>query len=169
MKISALEREGKKFYYADFGSETHGRTSFRLWVSTALLVAEKLRQGITELKFPCDALIHKTEKGNYMLKPSSEHRTLDIYVKCGFRGSSSITLLTQPVISVPYRIYSSPLGAIGVSGGVLASWLKSQFPIAYAWHRSGRTYGKPKEGRVEVSLDGSERELPPDDGELATL
>jgi len=165
---SFVERGGSRFYYIDVGSETHGRISFRLWISSALLVADRLK-GKNKLVFPCSALIHKTAKGNYVLRPSDDHITVDIYVRCGFRGGSTIKFEEKPVIALAYAVYSSPLGSTGISRGYLASFKKTQFPITYSWSRSGRLYGSPASGRTMVTVDGEEREAPPLDEELEEL
>lgn len=164
-----IEREGKRFYYIDFGSEEHGRTSFRLWISSALLVAEALAQGKTVVQFPCDAIIIKTNRGNYVLKPSSEHLTVDIFIQCGFRGSSSIKFEKEPLMKLEYRIFSSPLGATGVSKGVLATFLKSELPVYFTWSKTGRLYGSPPSGRCIITKDGEVKEAPPLDDELEEL
>ena len=52
-EVSFKEFEGKRFYYIDFGSEVHGRTSFRLWVSH-LLVKKDEESGKEYVEFPIE-------------------------------------------------------------------------------------------------------------------
>ncbi len=148
--------DGKKFYFIDFGSETHGRTSFRLWINRQLV---KETEEDAELNFPvANACIEKTPKGSYVLRPKQGYTTFDLFVPCGYRGSSEIEILKpEPVIILNYYKYRSPRGSLGVAGGAVASVYGNA--VYYKWYRSGRLYGSPSHGISILKADGTIEEL----------
>ena len=157
MNLSYKEFEGKKFYYLDFGSESHGRTSFRLWINRRLI--QKNEEGKEIVEFPAiNARIERTPKENYVLRPAEGYTTFDIYVSCGYRGGSSIEILRpEPEIVLDYFVYRSPRGSLGVSCGKVVSVKGSE--IIYKWSKSGRLYGAPGSGITRVTADGKEESL----------
>ncbi|MCD6458936.1 MAG: hypothetical protein J7K82_08845, partial [Thermoproteales archaeon] len=167
IQVSSKEDEaGTRFYYIDLGSETHGRPSFRLWVSSRLVQTKKDSVygfgdeiEIQVVRFPANAYIKKTEKGTLILKPSENHITHYIYVPCGYRGGSSIEIL-EPKDAETFKFYnySSPRGSLGISVGMLVVIPKDKV-LKFRWERSGRTYGDPKEGITIVLPDGTEKEI----------
>jgi len=147
---------GEKFPYVDVGSEDHGRKSFRLWVSHKL-IKKKDEKDIIE--FPMNAMIIKTEKGSLILKPSENHITHNIFVQCGYRGSSSFKILEPQVEQIcEYRVYESPRGNCGISHGALVTIPKGSV-LKYKWKRTGRTYGNPTEGIRIVLENGEEKDF----------
>lgn len=150
-EVSFKEFEGKRFYYIDFGSEVHGRTSFRLWVSH-LLVKKDEESGKEYIEFPIQAKIIETEKGTKILKPSSDTFVFDIFVPCGYRGSSSITPISEVEKVIKYYHYKSPRGNLGISEGMLIQ--ASQKKIRIKWKRSGRLYGSKPTGYKTLYADG---------------
>ena len=146
------EREANKtdngFYYLDIGSEDHGKPSFRLWVSSKLITESDIYENREVVKFPISALIHKTEKGNYVLRPDNEVTTFDILIHCGYRGRSEIEVVgNNDEQRMFYFVYESPRGSCGVSTGVLVSTKKE---VEIRWARSGRLYGRDSEGRCKL-------------------
>lgn len=152
-KIPLSEERG--FYYADFGSETHGRTSFRLWVNRKLVKRDE--QGNPYIEFPIRATIHRTEKGTLVLRPSQNSVVFDVFIRCGYRGGSNIEVKSDIRNIVPYSIYRSPRGSLGISDGALIEADVSKLPVVIEWHRSGRTYGGPREGVLFLYEDKIEQ------------
>ncbi len=156
ISIKFNEYDGKKFYYADFGSETHGRTSFRLWVSSKLVQKDN-ETGKEYIEFPLKAVIIETEKGTKVLKPSSDTFVFDIFVPCGYRGGSNYEILSDTISEHRYYMFESPRGNLGVSvGGLIVT---KQDKIKIKWNRTGRTYGTPAKGYRMYYYDGRVEEI----------
>lgn len=156
MKASYREAQGQKFWFVDFGSEVHGRTSFRLWVSERLL--QDAEDGGKELTFPVvNTQIITTGKGSLVLKPG-KGVVYDVYVRSGYRGGAEIELLTPVVKELPYRVYHSARGSLGVSEGKLV-FLSQASPLSFRWKRTGRLYGEPSQGITTLYPDGKVEEL----------
>ncbi len=160
-KINLSKKD--KFYYCDFGSERHGRTSFRLWVHNKLVTDN---EGTPILQLPCEAKLVKGKK-DWVLRPDENHLTFDLYLPCGYRGGASFTILKSSdevaVQEARYYIYKSPLGNLGVSEGAIVSIPKIILPVNIEWSRSGRTYGDPKSGVAVLHEDGTITEQIPED------
>jgi len=146
-----VDEENRVFYYADFGSETHGRKSFRLWISPKLLKTDEKGKYID---FPCYAYIHVTPKGTKVLRLSSDKITYEIYVMCGFRGRSSFKILNEDYEEHLFWRYSSPRGNTGISVGALVV-INANENLRYHWSKTGRTYGGQKSGYVTIKPNGS--------------
>lgn len=157
--VDAKEVEGKKFYYIDFGSEGHGRTSFRLWISSKL--TKKDDNGKEYVEFPIQAKIIETQKGTIILKPLEEgeqYWVFDLYCESGFRGRAYITVLKpEPLITKVYHYYHSPLGNLGIDYGMLV--MVDSNKVKTKWERTGRTYGDPHEGYRIYYADGKVEEI----------
>jgi hypothetical protein len=158
VKVSFREDEaGNKYPFLDFGSETHGRISFRLWVSGRLL--EKDEEGNYVITFPKrNAKIEKTEKGNLVLRPSDNTMVYNLLVRCGYRGSSKYEILSEHGDVFEYEIYHSPRGKLGISKGALVNTPNDK-PLKYRWEITGRTYGRPDNGITIVMPNGEEKEF----------
>lgn len=143
MKVEYREDEkGQKFPFVDIGSEAHGRSTFRLWVASRLLT--KNQEGIDELIFPVkNAKITKTEKGSFVMRPTEGFMVHDVFVHCGYRGSSSLKIV-EPLgtDSFPYCVYSSETGSLGTSDGALVNVLSGK-TLKIQYHRSGRRIDQP--------------------------
>ena len=173
--VQFIERDGQKFYYIDVGWGCHGKKFFRLWISSKLVEKdEEGREWVTVTGK--GRRIIKTEKGNFVLKPDHEYNVFNIGWKCGYRGDSFYEILNKEVIEIelPYQIWDSPLGRIGISDYALVSTKSDR--VAVNLRRTGRTYGEPKRKVVEYYInekgEQAERELPPacfEDTELASL
>lgn len=150
------DEKGQKFYYQDFGSETHGKISFRLWVSSKLLTEdEKGKFFDIPLK---NAKIEKTPKGNFVLK-QGDGVVYDVYVRSGYRGGSSFEILSPKEFELfKYKIYHSQLGSLGVSSGALVYIPKIE-PLKYKWTRTGRLYGAPSQGITVITPEGEFKEF----------
>jgi len=155
--LSTKTFNDKQFFYLDFGKETHGRISFRLWVNRKLVKRDNENKPYIE--FPIsNAKIIKTEKGNLVLRPSEGWNTFDLFVECGYRGSSAIEILQpEDAEKYTYSIYRSPLGSLGVSEGKLVCAKADK--VIFRWKKTGRLYGKPSRGITVCYLDGREEEL----------
>jgi len=145
MKVEYREDEkGQKFPFVDVGSENHGKSSFRLWVASRLLT--KNEEGELELIFPVrNARITKTEKGSFVMRHDEQFMVQDVFVSCGYRGSSSLKVLEPLDIgtdSFPYCVYSSPTGSLGTSDGALVNVLFGK-TLKIQYHRSGRRIEQP--------------------------
>lgn len=145
MKVEYREDEkGQKFPFVDVGSENHGRSSFRLWVASRLLTKNK--EGIDELVFPVrNAKITKTEKGSFVMRSTEGFMVHDVFVHCGYRGSSSLKIIEPMDIgtdSFPYCVYSSQTGSLGTSNGALVNVLLGKM-LKIQYHRSGRRIDQP--------------------------
>ena len=142
VNLKFKEAEGKRFFYMDVGSEVHGRPSFRLWVS-GRLVQEEIKDNQIKhyLKFPViNAGIVRTEKGTLVLRPTQNTVTYNVLIPCGYRGGSSLEVVSPEMSQVYlYEEYSSPRGNLGVSqGAIIVAPLGS---IRVRWERTGRLYG----------------------------
>ncbi len=148
------EIEGKTFYFCKIGKETHGKPSFILWVSPKLIDPEK-----NYISFPINATLIKGQK-DYILKPTDNPNlfVFDIWVECGYRGSSNFEILSPYTQKVDYWEYKSPTGSLGVSKRALVETTEPYVKIKFS--RTGKTYGKPKEGIMIFKRDGSIEEVP---------
>lgn len=143
MKVEYREDEkGQKFPFIDVGSETHGRSSFRLWVASRLLTKNKDSE--LELAFPVvNAKITKTEKGSLVLRYTEGWTVYEVFIRCGYRGSSSLKVVEPDgTESFPYCIYSSQTGSLGTSDGALVNVLSGK-TLKIQYHRSGRRIDQP--------------------------
>lgn len=143
-------------YYIDVGSGTHGKVSFRLWLSSKLVREE---EGYLYVEFPLHAQIIKTEKGNYVAKPGPGV-IYDVFVDCGYRGDAEFQVeVDDPeILQLDYVVYHSPVGSLGVSRGALV-YVPSGKPIIVRWKRTGRLYGSPAKGTTKYYPDGTVEEL----------
>lgn len=147
--IEKKEFDGNIFYYKDFGSEIHGRTSFRLWISSKLI--QKDEEGREYIEMPTKGQITKTKKGALVLKPSTTNYVYNIYVACGYRGGSYIEII-EPCDAkfFEYNIYHSPKGSLGVSTGMLVE--ANSDKIKVYWKKTGRLYGGQRRDTLFVTL-----------------
>jgi hypothetical protein len=161
--VQSVENEkGRKFFYIPFGSEVHGRLSFRLWVAPHLLRKDK--KGGLYVEFPVQGARLKKGKSerSWILIPDVGYWTAHYYIPCGYRGSSSFSVLEPPndYVVAKFYEYRSPRGSLGVSEGGLISVPSTSDYIKVKWSRSGRTYGGEKEGCSILFKNGEERTIP---------
>jgi len=149
LEVQVKQLDDRRFYYVDFGSEDHGRTSFRLWIHPSLLTRENEEKVYLEVPKKGVKLEQGKSQRTWILR-KGQHTLFDIFVECGYRGGSSFTILTPVVQDVEYKVYDSPRGRLGVSYGALVT--VEEDGVMYKWKRSGRTYGKPKEGLCKITL-----------------
>jgi hypothetical protein len=159
MKRISLNRkdvEGRTFYYADIGSENHGRPTFILWVSSKLVQRNEEGEFI---EFPIiNARIYTTEKGNHILKPTEGWNVYYLYTPCGYRGESYIEVIEpQDAEILFFENWMSPRGNLGISRGALVSTASER--VIYKWKRTGRLYGSPSQGITFLYLDGKEETI----------
>lgn len=171
LEIMKKETQDGIFYFADIGSEGHCRPSFRLWVSGKLVSQDEgghckpcsdqpcLQRGKDIVVLPAKAVISQTAKGSWVLRPSEEHLTFCVGIHCGYRGSSSYEFLTPVAVSVPFEVWDSPRGNLGVSSYALISVSAADMPLKYRWSRTGRLYGSLPSGVTIVAQDGTETSL----------
>jgi hypothetical protein len=158
VNLKFKEAEGKKFFYMDVGSETHGRPSFRLWVS-GRLVQKETEDSHYFLEFPVlNAGISRTEKGTLVLRPAQDTVAYNVLIPCGYRGGSYLEVVSPEMTQVYlYEEYSSPRGNLGVSqGAIIVAPLGS---IKFKWERTGRLYGSAPTGITKLYPDGREETI----------
>lgn len=159
VKVNFRESDGRRFYYADIGKEFHGKVSFRLWVSERFV-----KKGDKEeyIEFPIfDAAVVRTEKGNFVLRPSEGKRVEYVLVRCYERGRSEVTIISPSCAErVDFWVFESPRGTLGKSQGCLVTLPKEEVLLC-EWRKGMRCtdpseYGVTKiypDGKVEV-IDG---------------
>jgi hypothetical protein len=154
-QLQINEDEGRRFYYGDFGSEYHGRSSFRLWVHPSLVT---WREGVPYLELPRTgtSLAKGQKSATWILRPGSRN-LFDVYVPCGYRGGADFEVTSAHTQVVPYEVYRSPVGSLGVSRGALVE--TEEVAVVYKWHRYGRLYGSAPEGLTKITLDGKVTEF----------
>ncbi|HDJ89218.1 MAG TPA: hypothetical protein ENG40_00800 [Thermoprotei archaeon] len=170
------DEKGNKYPYIDFGSETHGRKSFRLWVSGKLvkmemrhprsalgfIMSQELKKPYYYVEFPLrGARIIRTPKGNLVLKPDPNYMVYYIFIHCGYRGGASFEILTPKIGEsdiFEFKEYASPRGSLGVSIGALVN-VPIDTPLKYRWERTGRLYGDAPQGITIVMPNGEEKEF----------
>ncbi len=175
MKVSVLERDGKEFYYLNFGCERQGCPSFRLWINRKLVDRDGDGNPIVERLFGKDRRIIRTEKGNYVLRREEGYSTFEIGWESGYRGWSDYKILSPQAVELelPYENWRSPRGSLGVSKYALVVVKGDRLLVRLT--RGGRLYGEPAERLYEYYCDEGgyqrERELPDAcmDEELAEL
>lgn len=158
--VQSKEDNGKIFYYLDFGHESHGRVSLRLWINVCFVeFDENKRPYVT---FPVvGGKICKTEKGSFVLRRGN-CTVYNILVHCGYRGGSSIKVHNKEYEKFPYSVFLSPQGSLGVSRGALFNIPHlGSIPqsIEYDWGISGRSYGEPQYGIRKIYPDASTENL----------
>ena len=105
------------------------------------------------------AVISQIAKGSWALRSSDEYLTLCVGIQCGYRGSSPHEFLTPVAVSVPFEVWHSPRGNLGVSSYALVSVSAADMPLKYRWSRTGRLYGSLPSGVTIVAQDGTETSL----------
>jgi hypothetical protein len=160
VNLKYKEAEERLLFYVDVGSEDHGRPSFRLWVSRRL-VKQELRDNQVEyfVEFPIlNAGVTRTEKGILVLRPALRTIVYNVLVPCGYRGSSSLEVVSPGGAQVYlYEEYSSPRGNLGVSqGAIIVVPLDS---IKFKWERKGRLYGESPTGITAIYPIGKEETI----------
>lgn len=152
--------EGKTFYFVDFGSEGHGRPSFRLWVHKNLVSFD---EDTCMLELPITAELREGKSPYTIIaRPSDAYWIAEYYVSCGYRGDGRFEVVDpnrEEVKLFKYTRFSSPRGNLGISEGALI-----QIPVQYRkvklhWVKSGRLYGRPNEGYVNLYSDGRVEEI----------
>ena len=92
-----------------------------------------------------NAKISKTEKGSFVLRPDEQFMVHDVFVSCGYRGSSSLKIIEPLDVgtdSFPYCVYSSQTGSLGISDGALVNVLSGE-TLKIQYRRSGRRIEQP--------------------------
>lgn len=146
--VYTREVEGRRFYFFEMGSEYHGKPSCRIWVSPRLITkADDLY-----LELPLQGVELEKGQKDYILRPGDKN-LFNVFVKCGYRGTSKIEVLTPATSVVEYEFWDSPLGNLGTSRGALV--LTESASVKFRWRRSGRLRGAPAEGVTVVYLDGT--------------
>ena len=155
-----VDDKGSKFPYIDIGCEYHGKPSLRLWVSQLLVKTDPENPENEFITFPVEGKVITTEKGSLVLKPSKENITYNIFVECGYRGSSNFEILepNAQVYVYEYEVYSSPLGSLGISRGALVV-VPNHAVLKYKWKKTGRLYGRSSEGISIVYPDGKKEDF----------
>jgi len=151
LRIDEKEAEGVKFYYTEIISS---RASFKVWINPSYYrdeLEKNLKNKYTLGVFK-NARVEKTAKGNYVIKKGTNN-VFFVMIKCGFRGSSQIEVLSSPISVVEFSYKHSPNGSLGVSACAMIETAEDFVKIQ--WKRSGRLYGKPDKGISIIRIDGS--------------
>ncbi|MCX8000626.1 MAG: hypothetical protein N3A69_17030 [Leptospiraceae bacterium] len=133
------------------GSEVHWRPSFYLYSNTEINWKKIHEDPIIE--YVENLRLIPVEKRMVAAKREENYYTLNILYKCGFRGSSTLEIVeaSDGIEIFTYSEYDSPLGATGISSGVLVSMPEGGRLRIYG-KRSGRTYGKEKEFKLIIEI-----------------
>jgi hypothetical protein len=163
-----LNKTEKGFHFVNFGSERHGRASFRLWVNNKLINKDEEEKEFIE--FPIKAVITRTDKGNYVLRPADDVTTLMVGRESGYRGKSDYKVLKGEVVnSVNFEEWGSPQGSLGISTYGLISFRGDFIDVKEV--ADGRLYGNDEVYYKRYYADGRVEHIPPchDDEELCEL
>ena len=150
--LSVKETTNGRFYYADFGSERHGKTSFRLWVHPSFI--QKDDKGDPHFTLPMEgvSLSHGKSNSTVIMRPG-DLNLFEVFVSCGYRGGASFEIITPYESEFVFKKYHSQTGSLGVSVGALVTTKEDH--VTYRWSRSGRLYGGSPTGTETVSIDGT--------------
>ncbi|MEM4385533.1 MAG: hypothetical protein QXD03_03190 [Candidatus Anstonellales archaeon] len=149
------EKNGYKYF--NVGSGRHGK------VYHVIYLGKNIDQDLYKdgkIKFPIDNhKIIRTQKGTLILIPDSSSWCGSAYIKCGYRGSSHLTLINPRQedfdVYLRFEIYRSQVGSLGISEGYLFSLNKNiSTVVKYEYKRTGRTYGSDPEGGLIITPDG---------------
>jgi hypothetical protein len=148
LDIKQKESEGKVFYHIDLGGDILTK---RIWVNPQYFEKElkPFRETIGILK---NAYVQATTKLNHVIKKGTNNLFF-ILVRCGYRGSSEIRVISENKYLINFFHYHSPRGRLGISDGVIV-----ETPLNYVkieWFRNGRLYGEASHGISIIRLDGS--------------
>jgi len=160
------EVDGKKFYFVDFGSESHGRSSFRLWVHYSLV--QKDENGQPYLELPCQGSLSQGKSDKTVILRPGEGWIFQVGTKCGYRGYSNFEILSPNVSEdkvFEFQEYRSPAGSLGVSYYALVESPEGFLKVKET--RTGRLYGAEPvlikfyhaDGKVEAFENADECEL----------
>ena len=166
-EINVEEKNGR--YMAVVGHEDHGRPSFRLWINRNIEVEEKEEYGIptkyVSLKDTKIVPVKSKSLNSKNLIPAKGWNTVMVSVPAGYRGDSKFRIYgdekddnpievnyadtpdiveTEDIIIVPFALFYSERGNLGIEMGALISTTLPHFLVE--WERSGRLYGAPKNG-----------------------
>ena len=150
-KVRVRKANNKKFCYINFGSEPHGRFSFRLWVHPSLVKKDK--KGLF-LRFPIRASLYEgKQEWTRILKPS-KNIVYDIFVKCPYLGMSYILPEDKSKIrnAALYKHHSGP-ETNGISEGFLVE-MRGVIPLTYRWTRVDEICGRLETGLNIIFPDG---------------
>lgn len=158
--------DGTKFYFIEVGRKQYRKPDLLVWISSKFLsqaIESENRFGrkMILLQFPVNnAKITKTERGSIVLKYEPGWKTFNVEIQPGFRGRGELEILEPQDDSriARYVIYKSEIGSKGVGQGALISIQPSE-RIRYRWLKSGRLYGNPPTGVVEIDYNGKRRSL----------
>ena len=160
--LSIKEAEERRFYYADFGSEDHYRTTFRLWVHHKVVTFTD--EGAPVLAHGTEGRVDEGKSdATRILRPDPRYWIAVVFCPCGYRGSSVITPTTSGAHAEKFWRYESPRGNLGVSEGALLVVPTTVDAVTVRWERTGRLYGAPASGTTIVYRDGRVEELPETD------
>lgn len=162
LEVNCKEVDGRRFFYRDFGSEEHGRTSFRLWVSSNFVKKDKEEGYYIELPLKGVEIFQGKSPNSFILK-KGEYNLFNFFVPSGYRGRGNF-MIEEKTRLYAYDVYESPRGSLGVSAGAFI--LTPETRLTVKWERSGRLYGEPDSGTTLLFLDGREEEI---EGDLEDL
>lgn len=157
-KAVCVVKDNKNFYYVPFGSEIHGKISFKVWISFQYVKSEDSNYYI---EFPVKGNLIRSEKGTLIVKPTNDNDNFVIFpieVEAGYRGTSKFEIINSEeteTFVLHFYNYRSPLGRLGVNDGGLI--FTKKFPILIKVERTGRLYGG--EANAIFQIDYKENEI----------
>ncbi len=143
------EAEGRQIHYLVVGYEDHGRPTAKVFVNPKCLTDDG-----RDVKAVGSRLV-RTEKGNYVIVPDENYFTAVVGWESGYRGSSEYELLVPTELELPYRVYRSERGSLGISTYALITAPVNSV-VKAKLTRTGRTYGQPKKTVQVIRVEDGE-------------
>jgi len=145
MKVS-LQQNERGFMYFELRAGSHDHVRTRVWVHRSLVRMNPEGEAPYELSFPIiGAKIHRTEKGNLVLRPEPDWWVALVTEKSGYRGMASIRIEGvdgEVEIVAAGKEFHSPQGSLGETAWALINANAPQIKIHA--HISGRRISRPE-------------------------
>ena len=113
--MKCLIKKTKSGYkYIEIGIIDFFKPHYKIWINDKLIQKNNGKEFV-ELT-GVDRELVKTDKGNYVLRPSKGINTFIIGRYCGFKGSSEYIIKKGNIkTELPFNVYKSEKGNLGVS------------------------------------------------------
>jgi hypothetical protein len=128
-----------------------------MWVSSKLI--KNNEQGEPYITYPLKGVALIKGQKDYILK-TGENNLYYVFVQSGYRGSSSIEIISPTIQVVKFYIYRSQLGSCGIGEGALVETKEPVIKVKFS--KTGKTYGAPKSGILIYYENGDLEEIPSD-------
>ena len=153
-----IQKNEKGFAFIEFYSGSHGHQRTRIWVHENFIRQTPYRETIiNEVLFPIrEARIVKTEKGGMVLRPAPAPSTVYLVeISSGYRGSSSLTNISEGEIVAQGDAFHSGQGSLGSTAWAVVNGGES---ITVQGRRTGRRIDK-NEISLTLYADGRKEEV----------